>query len=183
MSGLTGNPVAVELAERGDIPGAVAAQMASAKRNGAHPDGVERVGRLFLVEIERVLKRKVTQLQWEAGLLKLEQHGAAGKAVADGLRLEVLEDQMEQLALDPRVRGEGIHSGRKAFAGLAREKRRALRKLIVDIGGYAPDGYANDLLDFDGEHVERAMELTRGEVEPHSDVEREALASYRANAA
>lgn len=181
MSGLSGNPLAVALAERGDIAGAVAAQMAAAKRNGAHPDGVKRSGKLFLAMCERILKGKITQLQWEAGLLKLESFGPAGKAAATGLRMEVLEDQIEQLNLDPRIRGEGIHAGRKAFAGMAREKRRSMRRMIEDIGGETEDGgYAADLLDFDAEHVERAMELVRGEAEPSTDAERDALERWQA---
>lgn len=68
----------------------------------------------------------------------------------------------------------------KAFAGMAREKRRSLRRFIEDIGGYTPDGgYASDLLDFDGEHVERAMLLIRGEAEPETDDERDALTRWR----
>jgi hypothetical protein len=165
-----GHPLAVALAERGDIAGAVAAQMAAAKRNGSHPDGVKRAGKLFLAMCERMLKGKITQLQWEAGLLKLEQHGPEGKAAATGLRIEVLEDQIEQLSLDPRIRGEAIHGGggKAVVHGLAREKRRSLRRMVEDLGGSAADGgYATDLLDFDAEYVD-------------TDAERDALERWRA---
>jgi hypothetical protein len=181
MSGLSGDPLAVELAERGDIPGAVAAQMASAKRNGSHPDGVKRSGKLFLAMCERVLKRKITQLQLDVGLLALEQYGPKGKAVATGLRMELLEDQMEQVRLDPRVRREGVHGGGKAMANMNRDQERDLMRFLRRIGGYVPDGgRPGDVLDFDAPHFERAMALIRGEVEPESDDERRSLERWRA---
>lgn len=65
-------------------------------------------------------------------------------------------------------------------AGCARERRRSLRRFIEDIGGSAADGgYATDLLDFEPHHVERALELTRGEAEPDTDAERAALERWR----
>lgn len=68
----------------------------------------------------------------------------------------------------------------KAFAGLAREKRRSLRRFIEDCGGSAADGgYATDLLDFEPHDVERALELTRGEAEPETDAERAALERWQ----
>jgi hypothetical protein len=68
----------------------------------------------------------------------------------------------------------------KAFAGLAREKRRSLRRFIEDCGGSAADGgYATDLLDFEPHDVERALELIRGEAEPETDAERAALERWQ----
>jgi hypothetical protein len=183
MSGLSGDPLAVELAERGDIPGAVAAQMESARRNGSHPDGVKRSGKLFLTMVHRVLKGKVARLEWEAGLLKLEAHGSAGKAVATGLRMELLEEQMAQLRLDPRMRREGVHGGKAMNTRNTRSPRegRDLARFIRRIGGYVPDGRRpDDALDYDDAHFERAVQLIRAEVEPDSDDERRELERWRA---
>ena len=94
------------------------------------------------------------------------------------LRLEAaVAEEVEQIELDPR----DPFDGGKAMAGMSREKERSLKRFIEDIGGFAPSGYAADVLDFDDHHFERAMLLIRGEVEPESDDETKALARWQEN--
>lgn len=169
-----------------DVQRGLDAHMERARRNGCSPEGVERCGVLWLNMLVRKLENAVAVRQAEE--IRATLPVLAGKAVTDADRLEVLDLTLsllrihaglkEQVVLDPKNRANSLEG--KAFAGLAREKRRALRRLIEDIGGYAPDGgYAGDLLDFDPPHVERALELTRGEVEPDGEDEETALARWR----
>jgi hypothetical protein len=155
--------------------------MERARRNGCHPDGVVRAGKLYLSMVERRVQSAQAMEGLQAALRRLESFGPEGKAAGQKVRLELLEEMLEQVSLHPRIRGEAVHGGGKAFAGMAREKRRSLRRFIEDIGGSAADGgYATDLMDFEPHHVERALELVRGEAEPNTDDERAALERWRA---
>lgn len=160
--------------------------MEKARRNGCSPEGVERAGILWLSLEVRKLENQLALKQARelaAALPRLAGKATNAKDLADVLdakrELEkIIAEEYEQVELS--ANRPGALSG-KAFAGMAREKRRSLRRFIEDIGGYAPDGgYASDLLDFDGEHVERAMLLVRGEAEPETDDERDALTRWRA---
>lgn len=159
--------------------------MEKARRNGCAPAGVERAGILWLSLEVRKLESQLALKQAReiaAALPRLAGKATNAKdlaAVCDAQReLEkIIAEEYAQVELS--ASRPGALNG-KAFAGMAREKRRSLRRFIEDIGGYAPDGgYASDLLDFDGEHVERAMLLIRGEAEPEADDERDALTRWR----
>jgi hypothetical protein len=160
--------------------------MEKARRNGCSPEGVERAGILWLSLEVRKLENELALKQ--AGELAAALPRLAGKAtnaadlaaVLDAKReLEkIIAEEYEQVELS--ANRPGALNG-KAFAGMAREKRRSLRRFIEDIGGSAADGgYATDLLDFEPHHVERALLLVRGEAEPETDDERDALARWRA---
>lgn len=165
-----------------DLERGLKAHMARARANGCHPDGVIRAGKLYLSMVERRVREVQARERLEAVLRRLELQSPQGKAAGTKLRIELLEEMLEQVSYHPRIRGNGVHGGGgKAFAGLAREKRRSLRRFIEDIGGSAADGgYATDLLDFEPHHVERALVLTRGEDEPATDAERAALERWEA---
>jgi hypothetical protein len=158
--------------------------MEKARRNGCSPSGVERAGILWLSLEVRKLENELALKQ--AGELAAALPRLAGKAtnaadlaaVRDAQReLEtIIAEEYEQVELSAN-RGA---LNAKAFAGMAREKRRSLRRFIEDCGGGAADGgYATDLLDFEPYHVERALLLVRGEAEPETDDERDALARWR----
>lgn len=69
----------------------------------------------------------------------------------------------------------------KAVSGMTRDQERDLGRFIRRIGGYvASGGRAQDVLDYDAPHFERAMALIRGEVAPESDDERRELERWRA---
>jgi hypothetical protein len=94
------------------------------------------------------------------------------------LQLEaIVGEEAEQVRLDPRS-GNGKAAGfeGKAIAGWSRDKECDLMRLIRRVGGFVPDGgRAGSILDYDAPHVERAMQLIRGEAEPDSDHERREL--------
>lgn len=172
-----------------DIQRGLELHMERARRNGSSPEGAERCGILYLTILIRTLENKLAVKQAEE--IRDALPVLAGKAVTDADRLEVLDLSLglarihleiaQQVALLPEHRRAVADlEGKAVVAGMAREKRRALRRLIEDIGGSAADGgYATDLLDFEPHHVERAMMLTRGEAEPDSETETKALARYR----
>jgi hypothetical protein len=69
----------------------------------------------------------------------------------------------------------------KAITGMTREQERDLARFIRRIGGYVQSGgTAQDVLDYDAPHFERAMGLIRDEVAPGSDAEVRELARWRA---
>lgn len=69
----------------------------------------------------------------------------------------------------------------RAMVDMTRDQERDLATFIRRIGGYvASGGRAQDVLDYDTHHFERAMQLIRGEAEPESDAETKALERWRA---
>jgi hypothetical protein len=68
----------------------------------------------------------------------------------------------------------------RAMADMTSDQERDLGRFIRSIGGYVQSGgRAQDVLDYDAPHFERAMGLIRGEVEPESDAEVKALERWR----
>jgi hypothetical protein len=160
--------------------------MEKARANGCSPEGVERAGILWLSLEVRKLENELALKQARelaAALPRLAGKATNAKDLADVLDAQrelekIIAEEYEQVELS--ANRPGALNG-KAFAGMAREKRRSLRRFIEDIGGSAADGgYATDLLDFEPHHVERALLLVRGEAEPETDDERDALARWRA---
>jgi len=129
----------------------------------------------------------VTDLQNAQKMIELDRMSdrvdeIEGKAVTQRQQLEVLELRIDQLHARIILAAAELTGGieGKSAAGMSREKRRTLRKVVEDIGGFAPSGYAADLLDYDDWHFDRAVMLVRGEVEPESDDEAKALERWRA---
>lgn len=131
-----------------------------------------------MAEDLQLAQRRIQLDQIDTQISELE-----GKAVTKLDKIALLDLRMEQVGarlalaaqeLAPPIEGKGV------MAGMSRERERSLKRFIEDIGGFAPSGYAEDVLDFDEHHFERAMSLIRGEVEPESDAEVKALERWHA---
>lgn len=89
-----------------------------------------------------------------------------------------MSDMRAEIEQAAAARYDGLEH--RAVVGMSREQERDLKTFISDIGGHVPSGFAEDVLDYDEHHFERAMLLIRGEVEPESDAEAKALERWRA---
>lgn len=89
-----------------------------------------------------------------------------------------MSDPRAELEAHAQSRYDGLEN--KAMADMTSAQERDLARFIRRIGGYvAGGGRAQDVLDYDAPHFERAMALIRGEVEAESDDEVRALERWR----
>ncbi len=106
-----------------------------------------------------------------------------GKAVTRADRLALLDLRIEQLGARLALAqqdGEAAIEG-KAIAGMSSDMEADFGRFIRRIGGHVQGGgRAQDVLDYDAPHFERAVSLIRGEAEPDSDDEAKALERWRA---